>query len=1748
MDSGSRQVLSRLGKLSRSQKTLVGQVTSLLGASEEVALSLLRTTSWDLNAAVDLFFSQSPPQSRGFPSRAPDSASIESVQTSSLFTPVSAWRKPGRASRASTPGSGEAANPSSPILLEDDTSDGETPETRTQETNFDLSSHTEGQGKANAPAKAPQETGPERGTSSLTQSCEERSAWTAAVDSRQVEWQQEETSRVETRKRGLSATRIRSGKTESEAQEAASDKAAGSDCRDTSHTRSFGERPAAKRTKLGGDSLSWRQSRREQRSTEAEKLLKFLRQKYAWRSQEILQSQNLLSSVGVKTDWTAYVGYLTLDATIITAAFTRPMPSPHMRFVGDVRVQLPATRGPFFLPRKTTPKLYRVDPGFAEIREDAKELFAAKGPTGLGSASGKKRTLPPLTTLVENLTDASCTLRLLLGEREAGRIQKTLSKELLLLLLLDVIKVHVSWVPGAPPAFPLRVGTTVTVAVYVFLTSNLFSLERAKNSVSLDLGGQCSHALATLFQAVRAPLKSRADLLGSSLPSPVASVPSSPGLLTAHRVLDGGVSVPDDENEEKQREEDRPEDEDGESEDEEALDAGNRLSDLVLGTGTFLSSSPLPPAAAFSPSPVNSLASVSSNLGGETPPRGRLCPSRRVFRTTLRRYQEEGLHWLLSRESRDFDFSAAKKKMEKCEHPDQQLAFLPPSWHRLELPSNLPPWLCASPADSNEHRGALSGDRECRRFSEKRPWAGEEAQEARENICSWWQEKNGSRQKATRFLFCNFDVCAFSLSCPTASKAVTGGILGDAMGLGKTVQLLALISTDLLPAYDPRRAHDRYAASRGDPPDSDFDTEEEREGAGATRRQIAGPEAEENTSEEGTSRGRGDTESLLRVASRPAKGDNQRQCSRSSETGDAETLPLAPPPPPDLVAQHLKPDAEGYYPGGTLIVVPLSLLSQWREEIRTHMQPGVCSVYEYYGPGRNKSPAFLASHTLVLTTYQTLATDFRQAGRHQGNAASSLAVKVSGNQSACSVGSGPERADREDHKHAPGGRTFASPLHAIFFYRVVLDEGHIIKSAPSSQSQACCAINAERRWMLTGTPLQNDVSDAFALVKFLKIRPMGTAAWWNAHVAQPMERGQTSVAISTVRSLLLPLMLRRHANSKGEDGNPILPLPPISFHCFNVCLTPFERALYMAFFTRSREEFEKLLKAGVVMTNYSHVLLLLLRLRQLCCHPSLVTARSRDLQERIISGSSEDVDRLLGSLIRRKEMSAAAGETAHASPHFVNSVVQEVREGRVEDCPICLDFPAEPVLLVSCCHTLCHSCAVNLLRRKRNECPICRRKFERNQVKLLPPPALLSAANAEPSKTGSQRSGETAQSAAAGSGEQPSSSSANECEQTGPGKKDEEFFFSTKLKVAIALVAEDVHQGRSCVIFSQWTSMLDMIEKGFAEYERQRNKQGESSQAPLLPYRRLDGSMTSTQRQAVLSWFSHSKNATKDLAFWAEREADDGMGACNSLSAGPEKNHENCGGGPFAGIFQDLRDSKGDRDTGLVATKREIGNGCTLRRQRDDEEGRILLCSLKAGNVGLNLTRASRCYLMDGWWNPQVENQAMKRIWRFGQDKPVKVVRFVCVRTVEERLEEIKEFKGWMARGVCEIGSGVDEVDGQGAPSSGRSESFDEDKQRGRLSIDELKRLFRGFETEELTGAEIRDTRRYPGPALEQFETGEAGSYNIEGSAEPATPSLTERPAAHHSQQELTNALEAADTSMKQSGSPSSSSLQDAPV
>ncbi|CAH1101434.1 unnamed protein product [Psylliodes chrysocephalus] len=72
---------------------------------------------------------------------------------------------------------------------------------------------------------------------------------------------------------------------------------------------------------------------------------------------------------------------------------------------------------------------------------------------------------------------------------------------------------------------------------------------------------------------------------------------------------------------------------------------------------------------------------------------------------------------------------------------------------------------------------------------------------------------------------------------------------------------------------------------------------------------------------------------------------------------------------------------------------------------------------------------------------------------------------------------------------------------------------------------------------------------------------------------------------------------------------------------------------------------------------------------------------------------------------------------------------------------------------------------------------------------------------------------------------------------------------------------------------------------------------------------------------------------------------------------------------------------------------------------------KIILLSLTAGGVGLNLVWANHLILLDLHWNPQLEKQAQDRIYRDGQEKPVFVYKFIMMNTIEKRFLDLQEKK-----------------------------------------------------------------------------------------------------------------------------------------
>ncbi len=115
---------------------------------------------------------------------------------------------------------------------------------------------------------------------------------------------------------------------------------------------------------------------------------------------------------------------------------------------------------------------------------------------------------------------------------------------------------------------------------------------------------------------------------------------------------------------------------------------------------------------------------------------------------------------------------------------------------------------------------------------------------------------------------------------------------------------------------------------------------------------------------------------------------------------------------------------------------------------------------------------------------------------------------------------------------------------------------------------------------------------------------------------------------------------------------------------------------------------------------------------------------------------------------------------------------------------------------------------------------------------------------------------------------------------------------------------------------------------------------------------------------------------------------------------------------------------------------------------KNNNNVRVMLLSLCAGGVGLNLVGANRMFLLDIHWNPALESQASDRIYRVGQTKDVTIYRFICENTIEERIETIQKTKINLAQKV--LTASASNVPGMSTSA--------------KLTINDFKLLFKDFD------------------------------------------------------------------------------------
>uniref|UniRef100_A0A8C0Y402 Transcription termination factor 2 n=1 Tax=Cyprinus carpio carpio TaxID=630221 RepID=A0A8C0Y402_CYPCA len=291
---------------------------------------------------------------------------------------------------------------------------------------------------------------------------------------------------------------------------------------------------------------------------------------------------------------------------------------------------------------------------------------------------------------------------------------------------------------------------------------------------------------------------------------------------------------------------------------------------------------------------------------------------------------------------------------------------------------------------------------------------------------------------------------------------------------------------------------------------------------------------------------------------------------------------------------------------GTLIICPASLLHHWKKEIDKRVKSSRLSVYLYHGPNRQRSSSILAEHDVVITTYSLVSKE----------------IPV-------------QKEDAEKPSQDSDHASDLPPLLRVAWARVILDEAHNIKNPKVQTSMAVCKLRARSRWAVTGTPIQNNLLDMYSLLKFLRCSPFDEYKLWKAQVDNGSKRGGERLNILT-RALLL----RRTKDQLDATGKPLVSLPDRTCEVHRLKLSEDEQAVYDVVFAQSRSTLQNYLKRheegntkkgdnsnpfekvarefGMSQqdslsssqppqaSSTIHILSLLLRLRQCCCHLSLL--------------------------------------------------------------------------------------------------------------------------------------------------------------------------------------------------------------------------------------------------------------------------------------------------------------------------------------------------------------------------------------------------------------------------------------------------------------------------------------------------------------------------------------------------------------
>lgn len=720
-----------------------------------------------------------------------------------------------------------------------------------------------------------------------------------------------------------------------------------------------------------------------------------------------------------------------------------------------------------------------------------------------------------------------------------------------------------------------------------------------------------------------------------------------------------------------------------------------------------------------------------------------------------------------------------------------------------------------------------------------------------------------------------------------------------------------------------------------------------------------------------------------------------------------------------LILSNPKPDDAAKLAGvdkTTLVVAPLALIRQWEAELNEKVTDShKLKVLVHHGPQRTKRFEDLRRYDVVITTYQILVSE-----------------------------------------HGHSSNSLKAGCFGLHWYRVILDEAHTIKNRNAKSTKACYELRSVYRWCLSGTPMQNNLDELQSLVKFLRIRPYDDIREWKEHIEQPMKNGKGEVAIRRLHSILRCFMKRRTKEilkqpgaldtgekKSGDDGTGEksatsgFKITERKVTKVEAKFSPAERRFYDRLEARTDKSLESMMKAqGKV--NYANALVLLLRLRQVCNHPKLVEGKlekdkdalNTDAKVKKDDGDVDDLADLLGGMAVEAKYCDICGWELN-------------RDNRVSG------------------KDQCKSCFEDLEYFNKHEedasmvSPEKRKKKSKSKVEESSKGGVKAEATKKPQRVQRNRrtivdsDDEEADGSWIVSGDEQGSLRLGKAGGTDDENAEGE--------------GETINSADSDDESEDDGSQLDSFivkDDGLKSGQLQQDLAGSDSEDDLPSLSEMHRSRAGAKKaKAALAPATDSDESQEDEAdSESGTDSEDGVSASDLDSDSDDgqsyKVFRNKEKTPtvlasakirqlLSILHSEIADHKfivfsqftsmldiverffrkdGIRYVRYDGSMKNDAREAALDSLRNDPRTRVLLCSLRCGALGLNLTAASRVVILEPFWNPFVEEQAIDRVHRLTQKVDVIVYKITVENTVEERILELQDKKRLLAEQAIEGG------------------------------------------------------------------------------------------------------------------------------